>query len=160
MAEKKSSSQTASSERYKVKKSSPQSGKKTAGNTSVTTSKNKNRAVEKESGKRRNSAAEKRIAIEEDRRQRKRGMFVQIFPYFLSVMAVLLFVAVCWKNAVGVVGLGLHYLFFGLFGTASYVIPVFLLLHAFMWRRDVEEDRLRDDSDEVCLGRVGWIVMR
>jgi len=142
MAEKKNGSAASSTERYQVKKSSPKSGKKTSKSTSVTIAKNKNNSPEKGSGKRKNTAADKRTAIEEDRRQRSRGMFTQIFPYFLSVLAILLFVAVCWKNAVGVVGLGLHYLFFGLFGTASYVIPVFLLLHAFMWRRDVEENRL------------------
>lgn len=65
------------------------------------------------------------------------GLAAQLAPFILLVAAV--FYTVClFAEGVGVIGNGLRTLSFGLFGAASYTVPLYLLLAALMWRADSE----------------------
>ena len=61
----------------------------------------------------------------------------QAAPYVIAVVAVLL--AVCIVIGEGKVGGGIKNFFTGLFSGVAYALPVFILLRALMWKRDVDE---------------------
>lgn len=77
------------------------------------------------------------------------GLMTQLMPFVLGIAAV--FVAVCLLvDGVGFVGNGLRSVLFGLFSGASYTVPLFLLIAAFMWRGDSENNMIAWKS--VCFG--------
>lgn len=61
----------------------------------------------------------------------------QLAPYLVALFALLL--AVCIIAGEGKIGGGVRSLFAGLFSGAAYVLPVFILIRAFTWRRDIED---------------------
>ena len=65
------------------------------------------------------------------------GAFHRMFPLLLGAFSVI--VAVCYivPSLFGVVGHFIRDVFFGLFGGAAIAVPVFLLILAVTWRRDV-----------------------
>ncbi len=96
-----------------------QTKKKTTGTRSSSKSK---------STKKQPKTAEKHISSE---------FLNQAAPYILAALAILL--AVCIVIGEGKIGGGIKMFFTGLFSSAAYAIPVFLLVRAYLWRRDVEE---------------------
>ena len=81
--------------------------------------------------------APERSAAEEAAR-RAAGVKHQIIPCVLVIAAVFLAVCYFFKNSVGTVGLGIHDLFFGLFGAATYAVPLIMIYLAVIWKKSVE----------------------
>lgn len=96
-----------------------QTKKKTTGTRSSSKSK---------STKKQPKTAEKHISSE---------FLNQAAPYILAAVAILL--AVCIVIGEGKIGGGIKMFFTGLFSSAAYALPLFLLARAYLWRRDVEE---------------------
>lgn len=71
----------------------------------------------------------------------------QLTPYLVALFALLL--AVCIIAGEGKIGGGVRSLFAGLFSGAAYVLPVFILIRAFTWRRDIEDGAFA--ARTVCL---------
>jgi len=65
------------------------------------------------------------------------GLFGQILPFVVLVVAVLLCVCLLLDNA-GVLGNFIKNTLFGLFSGAAYTLPLYLLLAAVLWRADKE----------------------
>ncbi len=65
------------------------------------------------------------------------GLLSQLLPFVFVVAAI--FLAICLlADGVGVVGVVIKNVLFGLFAGASYTIPLYLILVALMWRSDCE----------------------
>ena len=91
-----------------------------------------------------NTPREKKVPI-----RKPNGLMAQLMPFVLGIAAV--FVAVCLLvDGVGFVGNGLRSVLFGLFSGASYTVPLFLLIAAFMWRADSENNMIAWKT--VCFG--------
>lgn len=67
------------------------------------------------------------------------GFLSQLVPYIFLISAI--FVALCLilPSTMGAVGSFMRDVLFGLFSYASFVIPIFMLVHAAMWRMDTEK---------------------
>ncbi len=71
-------------------------------------------------------------------KQKPESSFVnQAAPYLMAVFAVL--IAVCVIMGEGTVGGTIRDVLTGLFAGAAYVLPVFILVRTFLWKRDVAE---------------------
>ena len=84
----------------------------------------------------------KKQVRKEARKENRKVLLAQIFPYVFGVLTVFLAVCLFFPDVMGVFGRIIHDFFFGLFGCASYVLPVFCLGHALMWHKDVLKDRI------------------
>ncbi len=78
------------------------------------------------------------------------GFFHQLTPYFVALFALLL--AVCIIAGEGKIGGGIRGILAGLSSGAAYVLPVFILVRALTWRRDIEDGAF--PSRTACLGVV------
>ncbi len=128
----KTSSATSSSQNNKTTKKNT-SPKETEPKTKKTSAKKNDVPVEREDG----------LSAEE-------GFFHQLTPYFVALFALLL--AVCIIAGEGRIGGGIRNFLAGLSSGAAYVLPVFLLVRALMWRRDIEDGAFAPRS--ACLGVV------
>lgn len=73
-------------------------------------------------------------------KREKNNVLIQVAPYILAVIAI--FLAVCIVIGEGTLGGGLKDIFTGLFSGAAYAVPIFLLIRAYLWKRDVEAGQL------------------
>ncbi len=78
------------------------------------------------------------------------GFVHQLTPYFISLFALLL--AICIIAGEGKIGGGIRGVLAGLFSGAAYVLPVFILVRALTWRRDIEDGAFAARS--ACMGVV------
>lgn len=76
----------------------------------------------------------------ETAKREKNNVLIQVAPYILAVIAI--FLAVCIVIGEGTLGGGLKDIFTGLFSGAAYAVPIFLLIRAYLWKRDVEAGQL------------------
>lgn len=76
----------------------------------------------------------------ETAKHEKSNVLIQVAPYILAVISI--FLAVCIVIGEGALGGGLKDIFTGLFSGAAYAVPIFLLIRAYLWKRDVEAGQL------------------
>lgn len=92
-------------------------------------------------GKKKTDTAGKKAAAEKrDERvtsPAEENFVQQLTPYLVSLFALLL--AVCIIAGEGKIGGGIRNLLAGLFSGAAYILPVFILIRALTWRRDIED---------------------
>ena len=68
------------------------------------------------------------------------SLFSQVVPYIVGLIAVFFALCIYFPSAAGVVGNAIHNVSFGLFSSAAYVAPLFLLVLALLWTRDSERN--------------------
>ena len=61
----------------------------------------------------------------------------QFAVILLAVLAVFIVICFAFRNDVGIIGLGISYGFFGLFGIGAFLVPFLLFQLALFWKRDV-----------------------
>ena len=136
---------------------------KNSGTKSKTSSASKSKAGAKENSKttskketepktRKTSAKKTDAPVREERAEvpYEEGFVHQLTPYIISLFALLL--AVCIIAGEGKIGGGIRGVLAGLFSGAAYVLPVFILVRAITWRRDMEDGAFAARS--VCMGVV------
>jgi len=68
--------------------------------------------------------------------EREAGMAVQLAPYAMIILAVVLSICLVAGDSAGVVGGGIRNLLTGIFGGAAYFVPVFIVVETAMWKKD------------------------
>ena len=92
----------------------------------------------KTSGKKTTAKKQTKTAPAKNARNAESYEFLsQAAPYILAAVAILL--AVCIVIGEGRVGGGIKDFFTGLFSGAAYALPLFILVRAFLWKRDSAE---------------------
>lgn len=98
-------------------------------------------ANKKNAGKKQNAAGGKKSTAQKTEERAitpaEDNFVQQLTPYLVSLLALLL--AVCIIIGEGKIGGGVRNLLAGLFSGAAYVLPVFILIRALTWRRDIED---------------------
>ena len=136
---------------------------KNSGTKSKTSSASKSKAGAKENSKttskketepktRKTSAKKTDAPVREERAEvpYEEGFVHQLTPYIISLFALLL--AVCIIAGEGKIGGGIRGVLAGLFSGAAYVLPIFILVRALTWRRDLEDGAFAARS--ACMGVV------
>ena len=86
------------------------------------------------------------------------GLMGQLMPFFLGVAAV--FIAVCLLvSGVGVIGSFIKNVLFGLFSGGAYILPLFLIVAAFMWHKDSENGMIPWKSVCFCVSFVIVVIL-
>lgn len=142
----------------KNKKNSGTRAKTSSASTSKNNTKSKNTAKKdtepktkkNASGTKKNADAPVREREERAELPYEEGFVYQLTPYIVSLFALLL--AVCIIAGEGKIGGGIRGILAGLFSGAAYVLPVFILIRALTWRRDIEDGAFAARS--ACMGVV------
>ena len=86
------------------------------------------------------------------------GLLAQLMPFFLGVAAV--FIAVCLLvSGVGVIGSFIKNVLFGLFAGGAYILPLFLVVAAFMWHKDSESGMIPWKTVCFCVSFVIVVIL-
>ena len=67
----------------------------------------------------------------------------QVIPYLLGALSLFLFICLISKDLTGMIGTGLRFLFYGIFGCAAFVLPLLLAVLAVYWRRELKKNGLK-----------------
>ncbi len=131
-------------------KNSGNKAKNSSASKSKSTTKKANEPVNKKSAAGTKKTADAPVREERAEVPYEEGFVYQLTPYIISLFALLL--AVCIIAGEGKIGGGIRGVLAGLFSGAAYVLPVFILVRALTWRRDIEDGAFAARS--VCMGVV------
>lgn len=117
--------------------------KKSAGTTAVTAAnsgarggKGKSTSGSTGSGRGKKSSGSSTRADSVRNSEPESSMAVQLAPYGMIILAIILSICLIAGDSAGVVGGGIRNLLTGIAGGAAYLVPVFIIVETAMWKKD------------------------
>ncbi len=105
--------------------------KKNSASTAVTPAKGGGKGKKASAGSSRSTKAEQVKKVNSEP-----GMAMQLAPYAIIILAVILSICLIAGDSAGVVGGGIRNILTGISGGAAFFLPVFLIVETFMWKSD------------------------